>query len=164
MIRGGRFGRRRTAADNDEGGDHTLLANDPTIVQDIGREYIMEAGAIGSFLELRMWPLGDPRPELPQVSYTDYTYAPGVNGIAGAAVSDGDLSATFDDISFVPEPIPGDIDGDGDVDLSDLATLLAAYGTCEGDPGYNPDADLDDSGWVDLVDLATLLANYGYGP
>ncbi len=57
--------------------------------------------------------------------------------------------------------VPGDVDGDGDVDLADLAALLAAYGGCAGDPHYNPAADIDDSGCVDLVDLATLLANYG---
>jgi hypothetical protein len=59
--------------------------------------------------------------------------------------------------------IPGDVDGDGDVDLNDLAELLAAYGACEGDANYNPDADLDGSGCIDLSDLATLLSNYGYG-
>jgi hypothetical protein len=60
--------------------------------------------------------------------------------------------------------IPGDLDGDGDVDLTDLAALLAAYGACEGDPDYNPAADLDGSGCVDLTDLATLLSHYGEGP
>ena len=59
--------------------------------------------------------------------------------------------------------VTGDIDGDGDVDLSDLAALLAAYGSVSGDPNYNADADLDTDGDVDLSDLATLLANYGYG-
>jgi hypothetical protein len=62
-----------------------------------------------------------------------------------------------------PAALHGDLDGDHDVDLADLATLLAAYGTCAGDPGYDPDADFDDSGCVDLSDLATLLANYGFG-
>jgi len=57
----------------------------------------------------------------------------------------------------------GDVDGDGDVDLNDLAALLSAYGACTGDPSYNPDADFDDSGCVDLSDLATLLSNYGTG-
>jgi hypothetical protein len=57
----------------------------------------------------------------------------------------------------------GDIDGDGDTDLADLAALLAAYDTCTGDPGFNPDADFDTSGCVDLSDLAFLLADYGCG-
>ncbi|MBU0617824.1 MAG: hypothetical protein KKI02_08915, partial [Planctomycetes bacterium] len=57
--------------------------------------------------------------------------------------------------------ILGDLDRDGDVDLYDLAALLGAYGTCEGDPMYNPDADLDGSGCIDLADLAELLGNCG---
>jgi hypothetical protein len=58
---------------------------------------------------------------------------------------------------------PGDLNGDGVIDLIDLALLLGSYGTCEGDGGYNPNADIDESGCVDLPDLATLLASYGYG-
>jgi hypothetical protein len=57
----------------------------------------------------------------------------------------------------------GDVDGDGDTDLGDLAALLAAYDTCTGDPGFDPAADFDASGCVDLSDLAFLLADYGCG-
>ena len=53
------------------------------------------------------------------------------------------------------------MDIDGDVDLADLAMLLAAFGSSIGDPAYFPPADLDGSGGIDLADLATLLANYG---
>jgi len=52
--------------------------------------------------------------------------------------------------------IPGDLDGDGDVDLSDLAILLASYGIDDG-------GDIDGDGDTDLQDLAMLLAHYGEG-
>jgi hypothetical protein len=55
----------------------------------------------------------------------------------------------------------GDLDGDGDVDLADLALLLSSYELYAGDPGFVPEADFDGDGHVDLSDLATLLAHYG---
>jgi hypothetical protein len=62
-----------------------------------------------------------------------------------------------------PFSVDGDVDHDGDVDLADLAAMLAAYETCDGDTLYNPDADFDGDDCIGLGDLATLLANYGYG-
>jgi hypothetical protein len=47
----------------------------------------------------------------------------------------------------------GDLDGDGFVGLSDLGTLLAAYGVDAG-------GDLDGDGDTDLADLGALLADY----
>jgi hypothetical protein len=54
---------------------------------------------------------------------------------------------------------PGDLDGDGQVGLSDLAQLLSNYGTSSGMSYY--DGDLDGDGDVDLTDLGALLALYG---
>ncbi len=61
-------------------------------------------------------------------------------------------------------PCDADLDGDGDVGILDLLTLLSAWGT---DPGGPPDFDAD--GVVGVLDLLTLLANWGpmvfdYGP
>jgi len=56
-----------------------------------------------------------------------------------------------------------DVDGDGDTDLSDLAMLLAAYGSVPGAPNWNPACDFDSDSDVDLTDLAFLLADYGCG-
>jgi hypothetical protein len=53
----------------------------------------------------------------------------------------------------------GDLDGDRDIDLSDLATLLGQYGQTSG-MNYE-DGDLDGDGDVDLSDLAGLLGVYG---
>ncbi|MBI5863115.1 MAG: PQQ-dependent sugar dehydrogenase [Planctomycetes bacterium] len=56
---------------------------------------------------------------------------------------------------------PGDLDGDDDVDLSDLSSFLSAFGTCIHDPGFNPAADIVADMCVNLQDLAALLANFG---
>jgi hypothetical protein len=53
----------------------------------------------------------------------------------------------------------GDLDGDNDVDLADLAELLGQYGLTEG--ATYEDGDLDGDGDVDLADLAELLGLYG---
>jgi hypothetical protein len=54
---------------------------------------------------------------------------------------------------------PGDLDGDDEVGLADLAQLLGHYGTTSG-ADYE-DGDLDGDGDVDLSDLAALLGVYG---
>jgi hypothetical protein len=46
----------------------------------------------------------------------------------------------------------GDIDHDGNVDIDDYWMFVDAFGTCVGDPKYNPDADMDGDGCVTLVD------------
>ena len=58
-----------------------------------------------------------------------------------------------------PQPCFGDLDGDRDVDLGDLAQLLGFYGTIEGATGR--DGDMDCDGDVDLRDLAALLGLHG---
>jgi hypothetical protein len=55
--------------------------------------------------------------------------------------------------NLVDPGVPGDLDGDGDVDLSDLGILLASF---EIDGG----GDLDGDGDTDLSDLGILLANF----
>ncbi|MBU0616773.1 MAG: hypothetical protein KKI02_03570 [Planctomycetes bacterium] len=54
---------------------------------------------------------------------------------------------------------PGDLDCDGEVNLSDLAVLLSSCGMT-GDATY-AQGGLDDDGDVELADLAALLAVYG---
>jgi len=61
----------------------------------------------------------------------------------------------IDDVSVAVGTCLGDLDGDGDRDLADLAVMLANYGTS------GPAGDLDNDGDVDLADLATFLALYG---
>jgi hypothetical protein len=137
------------------GGSGTILANDPDFVQEVDTEYILEAGAVASHLELRMWPVGEDRPDLPQLACTDPVYTWGASGIISQADSDGDLSSTFDDVCFIPI-CPADFDRDGDIDTSDLLTLLGFWGT--------PDGDVDGDGDTDTADLLALLGGWGGCP
>lgn len=57
--------------------------------------------------------------------------------------------------------IPGDIDGDGVVDVTDLLVLLAAWGPCPKPCPPSCAADINDDCIVNVTDLLTLLANWG---
>ncbi|MDP2948395.1 MAG: cohesin domain-containing protein [Chloroflexota bacterium] len=69
----------------------------------------------------------------------------------------------------LPEPavvqigpvLVGDANGDSAVDYRDLAMLGAAYGTRQGEPGFDARVDFNGDGIVDYRDLAMLGANYG---
>lgn len=54
----------------------------------------------------------------------------------------------------------GDLDNDGSVDAEDFELFVDAFGRCEGDPAYNPNADMDESGCVNLVDYTMWLQCY----
>jgi len=60
------------------------------------------------------------------------------------------------DVTAVGIYIPGDLDGDSDVDQADLGILLSSYGIDDG-------GDIDGDGDTDQADLGILLSNYGAG-
>lgn len=56
--------------------------------------------------------------------------------------------------------ILGDVNRDGQVNITDFLLLAAAYETTPGDPGWNADADFTQDGVVNLDDFLILAANY----
>jgi subtilisin family serine protease len=68
----------------------------------------------------------------------------------------GQIGRRLDLSALLRADIPGDLDHDGDVDLQDLANLLAHFAQVGDTPG-----DIDGDGAVTLQDLAFLLASYG---
>jgi len=92
--------------------------------------------------------------------YFDPAYAISVGGVTFGTTSPSPGASG----SVTPIPSPpcdGDVDGDGQVTLTDVALVLSAYGSRTGDPEFLPGADLDGDGEVGLGDLAVVLANYG---
>jgi hypothetical protein len=75
-----------------------------------------------------------------------------------------DNCVAWDNCTILPEvECPGDIDGDGDTDHSDLGALLSAWCSVAGDPNWNPNADLDGDGHVGHGDLGIVLSDWGCG-
>ena len=63
-----------------------------------------------------------------------------------------------------PTQCHGDADCDGYVGPADSNILVAAFGTSQGDPNYNPCADFDRDGDVDTADQNILLSWWGTNP
>jgi hypothetical protein len=57
--------------------------------------------------------------------------------------------------------LPGDVNGDGVVDIYDAIILASAFGSGPGSPNWNPAADLKSDGIVDIYDAIVLSAHFG---
>jgi hypothetical protein len=73
----------------------------------------------------------------------------GVGGWNESSYGSGLLTLSID------EATPGDLDGDGDVDVADILLLIAAWDS-DGSNG----GDLNGDGVVNVADLLILLANW----
>lgn len=60
------------------------------------------------------------------------------------------------------DPLVGDVNGDGVVDMEDIDMIAGAYGAEEGDnPRYSLVLDLDKNGVIDLCDLLIAAQEFG---
>lgn len=62
---------------------------------------------------------------------------------------------------YIHRSLVGDLNEDGVVDILDLSIMGMAYGTFEGQPGYNPIADINVDGVVDMRDLSIVTRYFG---
>jgi PKD repeat protein len=63
---------------------------------------------------------------------------------------------------FVSEKgLIGDINSDGKVNIQDISIVAIAYGTNEGEPGYNAECDLNQDMIINILDLSIVATQYG---
>jgi hypothetical protein len=91
-------------------------------------------------------------------AYGNYTISASATLVQGETNTEDNNFAMS---SVVTVTIPGDINGDFKVGLTDLVLLARAYGSKPGDSNWNPAADIKGDGVVDLADLVILAQHYG---
>ena len=60
-----------------------------------------------------------------------------------------------------PEPPSSDVNGDGTINIMDLAIIAQAYGSSIGELSYDVRADLDQNGFVDIHDVSICARMFG---
>lgn len=143
-----------------DGGLWPIAPETPQVAFGPNEDWMLEAGAIGNRLSLKVWEYGEPEPEAPQWEAIDDSFSSGsvavfTNVTHQRSEVDTTIDARFDDLYFDFAYAPGDANGDGLVDLVDFSLLKASFGT---DDVFT---DFDESGVVDLVDFNILKDNFG---
>jgi hypothetical protein len=97
--------------------------------------------------------------ETDAVSLGNYTITSFVEPVDGEVNTD-DNALTGDSI-FVT--LPGDVEGDRDIDVFDIVRMAGAYGIEVPPPNalYDPDCDIDGDGDIDIFDIVIAAGNYG---
>ena len=57
--------------------------------------------------------------------------------------------------------IPGDVDGNFEVDIYDVTAICVCYDSKIGEPMYYPNCDVDGNGIIDIFDATTACITYG---
>jgi hypothetical protein len=86
-------------------------------------------------------------------NYTISAYAAPVTG-------EIDVSDNNSTDGWIFVTIPGDVDGDRDVDIYDVVKITGIYGSKCGDPQFNPNSDLDDDGEIKIYDVVRCTSHY----
>lgn len=56
---------------------------------------------------------------------------------------------------------PPDVNGDGKIDIRDIASVAKAFGSSPGDPRWDPILDFNSDGKIDIRDIATSAVHFG---
>ena len=75
--------------------------------------------------------------------------------------SEGLQSNKSKTITVSPPPLPGDINGDGVVNILDAILLASAFGSKRGEPNWDPRCDINKDGSVNILDAIILASHFG---
>lgn len=145
----------------DAGADQVVLEGQEIILLAVASDFDADAltYAWNQSTGLNVVPTGTATADLHLVAPTVSTLAEATMAFT-VTVSDGYGGITSDTVN-VRVCIPGDANRDDAVDVEDLLTLVATFGSVSEDPAYDATCDFNSDDMVDVVDLITLVDNWG---
>jgi subtilisin family serine protease len=84
-----------------------------------------------------------------------------ISAYAGPVPDETEVSDNSFSDGWIVITIPGDVDGDFDVDIYDVVKMCSCYGTEEGDDRYVANCDTDCDGDIDIYDIVIMCSHYG---
>lgn len=121
-------------------------------------------GPYHGLLYMDCWDLpGFARTRTDQYRWMIGDYVPFTDGITvQMEVFQGERNVSYGSTAFYYlANCPGDINGDGYINVADLSLLVASWGRKEGDAGFSADADLSHDGFINVGDLQVLVVYWG---
>ena len=90
-------------------------------------------------------------------AYEIYAQADRVPGETDANAIDNLLT-----YGIVKVTVPGDVDGDRDIDIYDIVKIASAYGSKRGEPRFDPNSDITSNNIINIYDVVIATSRYGY--
>jgi hypothetical protein len=90
----------------------------------------------------------------------EYCHNYTITAVATIPLDNNPADNTLDNV-YIKVRIIGDLNGDGKVDIQDLAMASAAFGSYPGHPRWDPRADINKDNRIDIQDIARVSANFG---
>lgn len=85
-----------------------------------------------------------------------------ISGTADKVSGETDLADnTMASTNMVYVGVPGDVNGDHEVDMRDIAPICRFFGSVLGDPRYAATYDITNNGIIDMKDISIAARNYG---
>jgi len=137
-----------------------LVANQGPMVEEINVTAYLNSDAIGSV----QCSVSRGEAATCNFAWNTSSYSKGnytISAIVDPIVGETDTADNALVGSTVTVTIPGDVDGDRDVDIFDIVRMAGVYGVSQPNPMYDADCDLDGDGDIDIFDIVIAGANYG---
>jgi PKD repeat protein len=117
-------------------------------------------GTIHPSIVLYTWSFGDGNTTSTTAPVIYHAYSQKGNCTVTLTVTDAGGRTDSLERTITISSVVGDLNGDGKVDMRDIAIVAKAFNTIPGDPNWNPIADLNGDGKVDMKDIAIVAKAY----